>query len=660
MLNEIGGLAAGLAHGMNLGMQWQNMKEQQSMQKRQMDRLEKGDARDTERHAAQMEVYNSEKEVREKRKAALAETADYTMKNVRGFAQPQQQAPAPSVAQDPNSPGFSAPPEQQTPSGIQLAGPIPSGGLAMNAPAPYAADNPAAAAGLGAAPQQQEPQKPPMEPSQMFSAGMATGAYSPQHLTDIAGIWAKHGLHEEGLKYMTQADAAEKRGLTRGAMALMRGNVDAGMQALRGAGIEFEDRPVKVKPDDPNDHNWKVNISGEGEKTINVKDWMKSTVDVDTFFKIEDDQRKAAQEESKTKFEQDTKWPVEKAELLAKTETEKYKQRRLSADAGRLARMPLARSASSEKSIERAIDRRDKRFDQKSMVPSEDGSGKMVVDHDMRAEYDNIAADMQDMIEEETGKELDHRQHHKLTDEILRFPIGGTPQEKQAAQERLLDRFKLDAKTDPATESATEAKPDPEALSGERREKVDVPEALKAEPTREEKELAQLKFTGAADIPTLKKYHLDRTASNLSAKDRAELEQKIKELVAKHSKQAPGLKTSARHRAPSSDPEVAPAGYGKRQDGTDKGKGWLGVHKSTNGNDMTEYTVGLNIGGRDVDVPTFVPGLSKEELAHLKTEPDMSKRSAINESILRKAAAHAKKRMAEGKSVFADQQVTSK
>ena len=77
------------------------------------------------------------------------------------------------------------------------------------------------------------------------------------------------------------------------------------------------------------------------------------------------------------------------------------------------------------------------------------------------------------------------------------------------------------------------------------------------------------------------------------------------------------------------------------------------MHKSNSGNDMTEYTVGVPIKGKQMDIPTFVPGLTPQEIAHLKTEPDLRQRTAINNSIMNKAIRHAEKQVSQGKSVFA-------
>ena len=99
------------------------------------------------------------------------------------------------------------------------------------------------------------------------------------------------------------------------------------------------------------------------------------------------------------------------------------------------------------------------------------------------------------------------------------------------------------------------------------------------------------------------------------------------------------------------DGEYDPATWGTRPDGSTKGKGFLGALKRPDGAISTEISVGVNIDGKEMDIPTMVPTLSRPELDKLMTlGPD----EKIPESIVKKAADHAKARIAAGKSVFAD------
>jgi len=95
-----------------------------------------------------------------------------------------------------------------------------------------------------------------------------------------------------------------------------------------------------------------------------------------------------------------------------------------------------------------------------------------------------------------------------------------------------------------------------------------------------------------------------------------------------------------------------PSTYGTRPDGSQKGAGYFGLLKRPNGDISTELSIGVGIGGKEVDIPTLVPGLTKQEINYLlTTEPNPR---GLPESIVRKAVDHAKMRMAMGKSPFAE------
>ena len=87
-----------------------------------------------------------------------------------------------------------------------------------------------------------------------------------------------------------------------------------------------------------------------------------------------------------------------------------------------------------------------------------------------------------------------------------------------------------------------------------------------------------------------------------------------------------------------------------RVDGSKKSsRGWLGAIKRDDGSVMTEYSIGINIGGKETLVPSLVPTLSKDEVEFLRTKEDAV---PIPEAIQRKAANHAKKMIEQGKSPF--------
>ena len=99
-------------------------------------------------------------------------------------------------------------------------------------------------------------------------------------------------------------------------------------------------------------------------------------------------------------------------------------------------------------------------------------------------------------------------------------------------------------------------------------------------------------------------------------------------------------------------------GFGVRPDGTKKGTGWCGILRNANGELVTEFSMqsdAVKVNGERIDFPTLVPGLTKEErqLVLDKSagkEVDAEKYAAVEQ----KAVDHAKKMIAEGKSVWRD------
>jgi hypothetical protein len=119
-------------------------------------------------------------------------------------------------------------------------------------------------------------------------------------------------------------------------------------------------------------------------------------------------------------------------------------------------------------------------------------------------------------------------------------------------------------------------------------------------------------------------------------------------------KNAPRINTSEAERAfhiavgtESNYQQFKDPGYGKRADGTPKGRGWLGELKRPDGGVSTELSIGVTIDGKETEIPSLVPGLSKNQI-------DAVLNGEMPDSVVDKAVAHAKKRISEGKSPFAD------
>ena len=87
--------------------------------------------------------------------------------------------------------------------------------------------------------------------------------------------------------------------------------------------------------------------------------------------------------------------------------------------------------------------------------------------------------------------------------------------------------------------------------------------------------------------------------------------------------------------------------FGKREDGTEKGEGYFGALKRPDGRVSTELSIGVNLDGKEVEIPALVPTLSKDEIDYLLND------GKPTDEIIQKAVDHAKLRISEGKSPFA-------
>lgn len=88
--------------------------------------------------------------------------------------------------------------------------------------------------------------------------------------------------------------------------------------------------------------------------------------------------------------------------------------------------------------------------------------------------------------------------------------------------------------------------------------------------------------------------------------------------------------------------------YGYRKDGAPKGKGFFGELKMADGSIATELSIGVNIDGKETEIPTLVPTLTEEEKQYLLAGGQPT------ETIVQKAATSAQERIKAGQSPFAD------
>jgi len=92
-------------------------------------------------------------------------------------------------------------------------------------------------------------------------------------------------------------------------------------------------------------------------------------------------------------------------------------------------------------------------------------------------------------------------------------------------------------------------------------------------------------------------------------------------------------------------------GYGSRADGSTKGAGFLGEVQRSDGKVSTEISIGVEINGKEVQIPTLVPTLTDSEV---KTLTSLNQGEKIPQEIIDKAVSHAKQRISAGKSPFAE------
>ncbi len=85
-------------------------------------------------------------------------------------------------------------------------------------------------------------------------------------------------------------------------------------------------------------------------------------------------------------------------------------------------------------------------------------------------------------------------------------------------------------------------------------------------------------------------------------------------------------------------------GFGRREDGTKKGTGFLGALRRPDGRVSSELSIGTNFDGKEYLIPSLVPTLTKAEIDSLL------KGGPISDEIFGKAVTHARERLGQGKS----------
>lgn len=91
-------------------------------------------------------------------------------------------------------------------------------------------------------------------------------------------------------------------------------------------------------------------------------------------------------------------------------------------------------------------------------------------------------------------------------------------------------------------------------------------------------------------------------------------------------------------------------GYGNRYNSDQpKGLGYFGPLADGDGV-RSEYSIGVNIGGKEVEIPSLVPTLTEDEVRSVMAMKDGDR---MPHSVVQKAIAHATGRMQGGKDPFA-------
>lgn len=94
--------------------------------------------------------------------------------------------------------------------------------------------------------------------------------------------------------------------------------------------------------------------------------------------------------------------------------------------------------------------------------------------------------------------------------------------------------------------------------------------------------------------------------------------------------------------------------WGLRADGSQKGRGFLGVLQRPDGNVSSELSMGTtDVNGSETDIPLLVPTLSRDEVQYLLSAPQGDWQNPTMKRIAAKAVDFARTRLKQGKPFFA-------
>lgn len=109
----------------------------------------------------------------------------------------------------------------------------------------------------------------------------------------------------------------------------------------------------------------------------------------------------------------------------------------------------------------------------------------------------------------------------------------------------------------------------------------------------------------------------------------------------------------SKYKVDANDPSADQSKWGKREGGSNKGMGFLGLLKNSLGGVSSELSIGVEMNGKEIEIPTLVPTLNQQEVDWLLANPKFEP-SKLPESIKNKAVQHATMRIEQGLSPFVD------
>lgn len=143
--------------------------------------------------------------------------------------------------------------------------------------------------------------------------------------------------------------------------------------------------------------------------------------------------------------------------------------------------------------------------------------------------------------------------------------------------------------------------------------------------------------------------------SSISSEDPKQAQAVKPGVVNKGAAGRPAITPPSKAPAPAPEKKSGGSDYGKRNDGTAKGGGFLGEIKMADGTVASEISIGVEIDGKETEIPVLVSGLTQKQVDWLAEGNDvLDKKSDIAAEIRNKAVAHAHQRRALGRPVFAE------